>query len=138
MRLKETVRQWNTQWIDSRNQNYFIQHRSEYEIEKFRNIHESEDCFIIGNGPSLRPEDLDKIHELGYCSFASNKIYNIFKSTKWRPTYVTVSDPQFIRNKKILYNIEQIMPEMFFMRSQFAKDVKGLHCRTCKSGKKTA
>lgn len=42
-------------------------------------------CFIIGNGPSLIPEDLNKIK--GEISFASNRIYHIFPFTEWRPNY---------------------------------------------------
>lgn len=55
-----------------------------------KNIHEGERCFIIGNGPSLTAEDLDKIK--AEYSFASNKIYKIFPKTQWRPTYYCASD----------------------------------------------
>ena len=48
--------------------------------------------FVIGNGPSLKMDDLSKIHELGFVSIASNKIYYAFKETKWRPNYYTISD----------------------------------------------
>ena len=36
--------------------------------------------------------DLSKIHELGFKSIASNKIFYAFKETKWRPNYYTISD----------------------------------------------
>jgi hypothetical protein len=47
--------------------------------------------FIIGNGPSLRAEDLDAL--VGFTSLASNKIYLIFPETAWRPDYYFVEDP---------------------------------------------
>lgn len=52
--------------------------------------HRSKRAFVIGNGPSLRMEDLDLlVHEI---SFACNKIYLAFENTSWRPTYYTVED----------------------------------------------
>lgn len=42
-------------------------------------------CFIIGNGPSLTPEDLTLLRD--EITFASNRIFFIFSQTPWRPTY---------------------------------------------------
>ena len=59
-------------------------------------------CFIIGNGPSLQAEDLDKLRDED--CFAANGIYHIFQSTSWRPTYYLIMDrycnaePEMIRN----------------------------------------
>lgn len=61
-------------------------------LKALKNTKEGKACFIIGNGPSLRAEDLDKIHESGYDSFASNRIFKIFDKTLWRPTYYSVVD----------------------------------------------
>lgn len=47
-------------------------------------------CFIIGNGPSLKAEDLDKLKN--EFSFASNRIYAIYDKTEWRPTFYAVQD----------------------------------------------
>lgn len=47
-------------------------------------------CFIIGNGPSLRPEDLDKL--VNEYTFAFNRIYYIFDKTAWRPTFYCTQD----------------------------------------------
>lgn len=44
-------------------------------------------CFLIGNGPSLRAEDLTRLHEAGEITFAFNRIYNIFDQTPWRPSF---------------------------------------------------
>lgn len=61
-------------------------------VKRFLNCHENKErCFIIGNGPSLRIDDLEKLS--GEISFASNSIYAVYESTDWRPTYYTVTDP---------------------------------------------
>tara|TARA_B100000787_G_scaffold169998_1_gene163364 strand:+ start:5421 stop:6239 length:819 start_codon:yes stop_codon:yes gene_type:complete len=57
-----------------------------------KDIHKGKPGFVVGNGPSLKMDDLSKIHELGFISIASNKIYYAFKETKWRPNYYTISD----------------------------------------------
>lgn len=70
-------------------------------IEKFKDCHKGERCFIIGNGPSLRAEDLDKLN--GEITFAANSIYKIFDQTAWRPTYYASQDDKFIRSN--IHNI---------------------------------
>lgn len=62
------------------------------QLLKYKNLHQGEKCFIIGNGPSLRAEDLQKLHENGIISFGTNRIYNIFDQTEWRPTYYVSED----------------------------------------------
>lgn len=54
-------------------------------MRKLRNQYAGRRAFVIGNGPSLRMEDLDRIKD--EVSFASNKIYLAFETTDWRPTY---------------------------------------------------
>lgn len=53
-------------------------------------------CFFIGNGPSLRAEDLTKLHEAGEITFAFNRIYNIFDQTPWRPTFYVSQDEKML------------------------------------------
>jgi len=67
-------------------------------IEKFKNIHEGKRAFIIGNGPSLKIDDLDLLKN--EITFASNNIHVAFSETAWRPTYYTLIDPLAARNKK--------------------------------------
>lgn len=67
----------------------FYKHR----FSNFRNKHEGERCFIIGNGPSLSSADLDLIKD--EVSFAANSIFKIFESTSWRPTYYMVQDAEY-------------------------------------------
>lgn len=69
-----------------------------YSIKKYKDIHKGETCFIVGNGPSMTMDDLDKIHDLGVKSFACNKIYLAFDKTDWRPDYFFVSDSKVVLN----------------------------------------
>lgn len=50
----------------------------------------AERCFIIGNGPSLTPHDLDLLKD--EITFGSNKIYAMYDKTQWRPTYYICMD----------------------------------------------
>lgn len=59
-------------------------------LKRFKNIHQGERCFVIGNGPSLRASDLDRLKDEK--SFAANKIFKIFDKTVWRPTYYVTQD----------------------------------------------
>lgn len=64
------------------------------EIEKLKNKYQGKRCFIVGNGPSLTVEDLEKLKD--EITFASHKIYIIFEDTSWRPTYYTAQDALLI------------------------------------------
>ena len=64
-------------------------------LQTLRGIHEGGRCFIIGNGPSLRAEDLDKLK--GEYTFAANRIFNIFDKTDWRPTYYVSTDDKILK-----------------------------------------
>lgn len=64
-------------------------------IKKFKGINEGKRCFIIGNGPSLRINDLNRLK--GEYTFASNAIYTLFDKTDWRPSYYTCFDKYVIK-----------------------------------------
>lgn len=61
-------------------------------ILRLKNRHRGRRCFVIGTGPSLRMEDLEKLAEHGDLCLASNNIFLAFDSTRWRPTYYAVED----------------------------------------------
>ena len=65
-------------------------------LKTLHNIHNGKRCFIIGNGPSLKIEDLEKINN--EYTFSANRIFKIFDKTTWRPTYYLAVDPNFIRS----------------------------------------
>lgn len=59
-------------------------------IESFHNKYKGRRCFLIGNGPSLRLEDLNRLK--GEICFGCNMIYKVFERTEWRPAFLCVSD----------------------------------------------
>lgn len=67
-------------------------------IEEYKNKYNGERCFVIGNGPSLNPRDLDLIKN--EISFAANRIYNIYTQTSWRPTFYVSTDMDILRQEK--------------------------------------
>lgn len=69
--------------------------RNKYRIKQLKGVYEGKRCFIIGNGPSLKASDLDKIKE--EYSFAANRICNIFPETEWRPTFYCIQDENTLR-----------------------------------------
>ena len=88
------------------------------ELVKFKNIHRGKRCFIIGNGPSLRTEDLDKIHESGEISFGTNYIHRLFDKTEWRPTYYMMLDEIGFRDLKRM-QLRGEIPSKFFYVDQY-------------------
>lgn len=64
--------------------------KSKEQLLALKGIHSGERCFIIGNGPSLKSEDLDKLK--GEICFGVNTIYNLYDETDWRPTYYCLWD----------------------------------------------
>lgn len=65
-------------------------------LQRLNEIHRGKRCFIIGNGPSLKAEDLTRLYETGEISFAFNRIFHIFKDTPWRPTYYISQDEKML------------------------------------------
>ena len=65
-------------------------------IVKFKNAYEGKRCFIVGNGPSLTLEDLEKIRN-EYC-FGTHRVYQIFDKTQWRPTFYCAQDYKLIQD----------------------------------------
>lgn len=54
-------------------------------VQQFKNKHDGERAFLIGNGPSLKHTPLEQLQ--GEITFAMNKIDLIYGETSWRPTY---------------------------------------------------
>ncbi len=83
-------------------------------IKTYNNIHNNERCFIIGNGPSLSVDDLEKIKD--EYTIGVNRIFNIFTKTKWRPSYYLAVDEELIQSEwKNIKNIHS---------TKFIKNVK--------------
>lgn len=69
----------------------YVQNKSLLDQMKlYHGKYQGERCFIIGTGPSLLVSDLEKLK--GEVTFASNRIFDIFSQTSWRPTYYINQD----------------------------------------------
>ena len=80
-------------------------------LKKLNNKHWGKRCFIIGNGPSLKVEDLEQLND--EITFAFNRIYYIFDKTKWRPTYYCSEDEKVIFSSKEEINNIKIENKFF-------------------------
>ena len=82
-------------------------------------------CFVIGNGPSLRNSDLQRLMELGEVTFACNSLIKLFDEIPFHPTYYFAQD-----NKIILDNKEEIAgyKGTRFVKAHYAKryHIKGV------------
>jgi len=70
-------------------------------LKKFKNKHQGEDCFIIGNGPSLNKMDLLRLND--YHTFGMNKIYMIFKRVNLNLSYLAAVNNLVIEQSKAEY-----------------------------------
>lgn len=93
-------------------------------LMSLKNTHVGEKCFVIGNGPSLKSEDLDKIKEKGIFSLASKGIYTIFNQTEWRPDIWGVSDLDYIELKQDAINELTGFPKLVCAQSVIAKGIQ--------------
>ena len=72
---------------------YQEERKKQYEyLEKYKNIYAGKRCFVVGNGPSLREEDLLILEKNREISFASNGIFHIYDKVSWRPTHYMLCD----------------------------------------------
>lgn len=62
-------------------------------IEKFKNMHKGQRCFIVATGPSLTIEDLNILRKNNEICISVNGIFKAFDKTLWRPDYYVLSDP---------------------------------------------
>jgi hypothetical protein len=67
-------------------------------VKALKDTHLGERCFVIGNGPSLSADDLEKIKD-EYC-FAANRIFHMFDKTNWRPSSYLCVDSYVLHDLK--------------------------------------
>lgn len=73
-------------------------------IASYKGKHAGQRCFIVANGPSLRAEDLDLLHERSEITFGMNRIYKLFEQTAWRPTYYVCEDELIAQSQQAEIN----------------------------------
>lgn len=67
------------------------------ELKKYKDVHSGESCIVVGNGPSIRIEDLEHIQNRGIYNFGMNLAYKIYDKTSWRPTYFMLAEYNLLR-----------------------------------------
>lgn len=85
-------------------------------LRELKNKHKNDRCFLIGNGPSLSAEDLDRISN--EYSIACNLIYKIYPQTKWRPTYYCISDSTIVKTNN--YDVSNNIGNSVFLIREYA------------------
>lgn len=88
----------------------------------YRGKHQGERCFLIGNGPSLTPEDLERIKNEK--SFACNIIYRMFPKVSWRPTYYFISDVVAVYAVLKDQKLAEVTKQPLFVNSDAYKKIK--------------
>ncbi len=78
-------------------------------INMYKGVYEGQRCFIIGNGPSLRPGDLELLRN--EYTFAANRIHLMYDRTRWRPTFYLCQDKDMLKAEE--ENIRKIQCDCF-------------------------
>lgn len=70
------------------------------ELAQYKDIHKGKRIWLIGNGPSMNIDDLEKLHESHEICIACNKIYKIYDKTSWRADYLIMCDRLIVEGCK--------------------------------------
>lgn len=92
--------------------------------EVFRNRHQGRRCFVIGNGPSLKEQDLTPL--ANEITFVVNyfHLHPIISDT-WQPSYYCLSDPAYFDGREPIESIRDIaakVPAAPFFVPHFARE----------------
>ncbi len=89
-------------------------------LERLKDTHKGERCFLIGNGPSLTGEDLNLLKN--EFTFGTNMVYKIFDQTDWRPSFHCVSDT--IYASKLGFELSQMVKAPLFTTERTYRRMK--------------
>lgn len=74
---------------------------------RFRDCHKGQRCFVIGNGPSLKKQDLSPL--ASEITLVTNNFYfHPLISDSWQPTYYFLSDHQYFNGYVTLSEFEAL------------------------------
>lgn len=88
------------------------------QLTHFKNRHKGEDCFIIGNGPSLNVMDLTALSR--YHTFGLNKIYLLFDKVDLDLNYLIAVNKLIIEQSADVY---QDLPMTLFLNYKNARKI---------------
>ncbi len=98
-------------------------------LNSIKGKYKGQRCFVLGNGPSLTVNDLNKLKN--EVTFASNRIYNIFSETDWRPTYFGILDEAVAERDGVIDGINSIQCKKKFALEEgyyIFRKIKGDTC----------
>jgi hypothetical protein len=95
--FKRVLASTQARFVQPWQQKHFESTKYGKRIKQYKNIYAGRRCFFIGNGPSLKAEDLTTLYEHEEITFAFNRIYNIFDNTLWRPTFYISQDEKMLQ-----------------------------------------
>lgn len=111
MRLFDSIQ---SRFIRPWQQKHFEKTQYGKRIAQYKNKYAGHRCFIVANGPSLRPEDLDLLHKRGEITFGMNRIYKLFDQTVWQPTFYVCEDELIAQSQQAEINaisaVEKFIP----------------------------
>lgn len=68
------------------------------ELKKYKDMCKGKRVFVIGSGPSLTIEDLNKLHQNKEICIASNKMYRVYDQTDFRADFYVMEDQDAIED----------------------------------------
>ena len=68
---------------------------NDWKLQQLKNRYSGKRCFIIGSGPSMKIEYLDRLQN--EFTFSANQIFKIFNQTNWCPTLYVKADIKISR-----------------------------------------
>lgn len=103
--------------------NWFLHWRPS--LFQYKNIHKGQDCFIIGNGPSLNKTNLSLLNE--FYLFGLNKIHLIFDKHPLHLSYHVAANPLVIEQTKeeIKTNVYSCPSFLSYMASHHVENSTG-------------
>jgi hypothetical protein len=99
---------------------FYLKWRAKHasQLTQFKNMHKGEDCFIIGNGPSLNAMDLAPLRM--YHTFGLNKIYLLFDRVDLNLNYLVAVNKLVIEQSAYIYHE---LPMTLFLNFKNARGV---------------
>jgi hypothetical protein len=74
------------------------------QTRKFQGTQNGGRCFILGNGPSLNPDDLELLRENNVPTFVSNNFFKLYGKTDFRPDYYVITDVLNLEDHDVIFN----------------------------------
>ncbi|MDP0500735.1 MAG: DUF115 domain-containing protein [Verrucomicrobiota bacterium JB022] len=127
--LRQIKHQWHLRRQEMGRELELQQRRNWQQLAALKGKHRGQRAFVIGNGPSLRIADLERLR--GEITFATNGIVKAFDQTDWRPTYYVMVDHLNAENFRPLVMAAQGPQKLFAfdLFEHYREDPKALFFR---------